>query len=41
MRTIQTIHYYIKRGILHIPAFNLHVSVPVDFNEAKLVTYLQ
>ena len=41
MHTISTIRYFITRGVLHIPAFNLHVSVPVDFNEAKLLTYLQ
>ena len=41
MHTIQTLKYYITRGILHIPAFNIHVNVPINFNEAKLVTYLQ
>ena len=41
MRTTDTLRYYIKRGILHIPKFNIHVTVPINFNEAKLVTYLQ
>lgn len=41
MHTISTIKYFITRGILHIPAFNLAVSVPVDFNESKLLNYLQ
>lgn len=45
MRTIETIRYHINtyaEGLkLTIPAFNLSVNIPSDFQEDTLLSYLQ
>jgi len=45
MHKVQTVKYFIKggpcAGVLHIPAFQMQVSIPHDFNERELLNYLQ